>query len=214
MSEVVDGSLIDGYSRRVYSILGREFTGQILYLLRRQPFQSASELARIMSVHIATAQKYLEELRDLKLVSSRNRQEPSRPVEEYYLSFKRLDLTLDTSSFESNAIKEMTKQSDIMVRELADISVAYEVDHKNERIQRVLFLDKSMRRRVNVSVDLSYVEGKIVWHIPFPSEDVRPIATVLERAGLNHLEEDEIMGAIHHLRRIGLIEVSCKGGEQ
>ena len=208
MKEPYGDSLIDDSNRRLYTALGREFTGRVLSSLIRQPFQTASELARELSIHIATAQKYLEELRGLGLVSSRLRKAPTRHVDEYYLTFKRLELTLDTGDAESTRRDGAAALSSLMVKESANQSVAFDVDHKEKRVTRALFLGGGARKSVSGSLELSDIEGRMLWHMPFPSEEARPVSDILGQAGLANLDRDAALVAVHHLRRVGLIEIS------
>lgn len=75
--------------------LGKELTGQIIGILMLEPYLSASEIAGRIGIHIATAQKYLMEMKQAGIVRSRRRVSPTRPTEEYWLGSERLTIEVD-----------------------------------------------------------------------------------------------------------------------
>jgi len=75
--------------------LGKELTGQIMGILMLEPYLSASEIAGRIGIHIATAQKYLMEMKQAGIVRSRRRISPTRPTEEYWLFSERLTIEVD-----------------------------------------------------------------------------------------------------------------------
>ena len=73
---------IDASIKRLAAVIGKEMTGQILATLYTHPFMSASDIARMHGIHIATAQKYLKEMKECGLVQTRLRRSATRPTEE------------------------------------------------------------------------------------------------------------------------------------
>lgn len=78
-------------------ILGKEHSLDVMMNLHQHGWQTASEVARDLDIHIATAVKYLSELHELGLVNRRVRRARTRKAFEYQCEkeFIRIEFKLD-----------------------------------------------------------------------------------------------------------------------
>ncbi|UCF08439.1 MAG: helix-turn-helix transcriptional regulator [Thermoplasmata archaeon] len=69
--------------RRLLFVLGKEHCLDVLINVHKKDWQTASEVARDLNIHIATAVKYLTELHELGLVNRRVKRGKTREAFEY-----------------------------------------------------------------------------------------------------------------------------------
>ena len=117
--------------KRLAMVLGREMTGKILASLYKTPYQSASDIARIFNIHIATAQKYLVEMRECGLLNSRFRRNSNRPTEEYWLAKNRVDIEIDLESMQQLTEMEL-KAANTYIRQRNSDHVAFDTNRSNQ----------------------------------------------------------------------------------
>ncbi len=84
--------------RSAARVLGKKEATDILQLLSRRAWVKASEAARELGIHTATAVKYLSSLAELGYVRTRKAKGKTREVVEYRLSSKTITLSVDLDS--------------------------------------------------------------------------------------------------------------------
>ena len=176
-----------GIPEGLLDILGKEHTLTILTHLYQEPHSTASEVAGVLGIHIATAQKYLEASEKAGILVSRDRPSKPRTAKEYSLVSPRISIEIDIEAL-AGAVEGAgggtPDLGEIMVREKARSDVAYEWDDAGQRITAILFFRKGMRRRMERKVVLSQEEGRFLWNVPFQSESFRSVAEIMKNAGL------------------------------
>ncbi|UCH89887.1 MAG: hypothetical protein JSV49_04385 [Thermoplasmata archaeon] len=186
------------------AILGKEHTLPILEELFIQPWSTASEIASELSIHIATAVKYLDHLTSLNILESRVRKTKARNAMEYNLRNPNIILNLDISSIveeKAEAAYEQAKR--IQVKENVKVSKNYEWDEDNQRIIRINVLKSGQKRRrveVQRSIVLTELEGKFFWNLPYASEAPKSVIEVCTKSGIT--EKKDILKIVEFIRML------------
>lgn len=95
--------------RRLLFVLGKEHCLDVMVNVYKNGWQTASEVARDLNIHIATAVKYLSELHELDLVNRRVKKGKTREAFEYQLKNPKVKIELDISSLMSKDIQANNK---------------------------------------------------------------------------------------------------------
>lgn len=85
-------------------VLGKEHCLDVMINVYKNNWRTASEVARDLKLHIATAVKYLSELYSLKLVNRRIRKGKTREAFEYQLKSPRVKIEFDVASLPSKNV--------------------------------------------------------------------------------------------------------------
>ena len=195
-------------ARGLIEALAREYSVEILQELHARGWSSASELAREMGIHIATAMRKLAELETLGLLEKRSRL--GADVMEYRLAIPRIEIVLDFEADAKAASRDAWRQAErIFVKEHPDRKVVLESDDRARRVRRILFL-KVLRRRTEArTLELAEAEGAFLWHIPFASEPARSVAELCRRGGIeNPLQVSRILEFVTEMERMGVVDVA------
>lgn len=195
-------------ARGLIEALAREYSVEILQELHARGWSSASELAREMGIHIATAMRKLAELETLGLLEKRSRL--GADVMEYRLAIPRIEIVLDFEADAKAASRDAWRQAErIFVKEHPDRKVVLESDDRARRVRRILFL-KVLRRRTEArTLELAEAEGAFLWHIPFASEPARSVAELCRRGGIeNALQVSRILEFVTEMERMGVVDVA------
>lgn len=85
-------------------VLGKEHCLDVMINVYKNNWRTASEVARDLKLHIATAVKYLSELYGLSLVNRRIRKGKTREAFEYQLKSPRVKIEFDVASLPSKNV--------------------------------------------------------------------------------------------------------------
>lgn len=195
-------------ARDLVAALAREYSIELLQELHARGWSSASEVARDMGMHVATAMRKLGELQSLGLLEKRTR--TGTDVVEYRLPNARVEIVLDLASAATSSAKDAWSRADrILVKEKPNRKILLESDEKSRRVRRILFL-KVLRRRTEArTLELAETEGTFLWHLPFASEPARSVADICRRGGVeNPLHVARILEFVREMDRLGVIEVA------
>ncbi len=125
--------------KRLTKVLSKVETGKILALLKEVPYRTASELSEELDIHIATAQKYLKELKECGIIDSRMRTTSPRPAEEFRVITENITINLDLSKLTDSEIERAAATT--FVRGRGDLPVALELDPSSKRVTEIIMLD-------------------------------------------------------------------------
>ena len=81
--------------RRMLFVLGKEHCLDVMISLNKNGWQTASQVAKDLDIHIATAVKYLSELHELGLLKRRLKKTKTRGAFEYKLGDAKVNIELD-----------------------------------------------------------------------------------------------------------------------
>lgn len=196
----------------VASILGKEHSIAILEELFISPWSSASEIAQELSIHIATAVKYLEEFRAGKIVEARVRKTKAREAQEYKITNPDINLNLNISqSVSEKADLAFEQAKKCLVKENVNKKSNYEWNEEQQKILRINILrEGSIGRRVEVekSIILTDLEGRFFWNLPYASEKPKQVTEICKRSGIDKKTDImKIMEFIKMLQNDKVLEV-------
>lgn len=90
--------------RRMLFVLGKEHCLDVMINLNKNGWQTASEVARDLNIHIATAVKYLSELFELELVDRRVKRGKTRKAFEYKMRDPKVRIEFDLSALRAKPL--------------------------------------------------------------------------------------------------------------
>jgi len=173
----------------ILGILGKELTIPIFENLYMKGWMTASEIARELSVHISTAQTYLESMTKKKLLKQRLRH-TRRNLVEYSLKNPLIDVKIDVKTIISKKVEIARKKAQIMfIKEKTADLISYEWDEDNRKILRINIMKKSKslnRLRIAKAIQLTDVEGRFLWFIPHPTENPKNVIQIAQDAEITH----------------------------
>ncbi len=195
-------------ARGVIEALAREYSIELLRELHARGWSSASELAREMGIHVATAMRKLAELESLGLLEKRLR--PDADVTEYRLVRPRVEIVLDFDAEAKTAARDAWREAErILVKEHPNRKVLLESDDQARRVRRILFLTVLRRRTEAKAMELAEAEGAFLWHLPFASEPARSVADVCRKGGIEGaLQVSRILAFVSEMERLGVVDVA------
>jgi len=194
-------------TRGLIEALAREYSIELLQELHARGWSSASELAREMGIHVATTMRKLAELETLGLLEKRSRTDSD--VIEYRLAKPRVEIVLDFDADEKATARDAWRRAErVLVKEHPNRKVFLESDDQVRRVRRILFL-KVLRRRTEArTVELSELEGRFLWALPYASEAGRSVAEICRRAEIESpLQLSRVLEFVKELERLGILEV-------
>ncbi len=195
-------------ARGVIEALAREYSIELLRELHARGWSSASELAREMGIHVATAMRKLAELESLGLLEKRPRSDAD--VTEYRLARPRIDIVLDFDAEAKATSRDAWREAErILVKEHPNRKVLLESDDQARRVRRILFLTVLRRRTEARAMQLAEAEGAFLWHLPFASEPARSVADVCRKGGIQSaLQVSRILAFVAEMERLGVVDVA------
>ena len=202
--------IISDKIKRLSNLIGKEYTGKILNILFQNPYKSASEVAKILNIHIATAQSYLEELEKFNIISFRTHKVGTRPYKEYFPIKSQIKIEIDLNKASEINIKNRQYFEKRLIREKKDLNVLYDIKQNESKIIKVYIHDDSERKRIKYSLDLNDIEGKFMWFIPFPSENPCSILDICKKAEINEYNLKHIKDFVEKLYDHNLIDIVIK----
>ena len=195
-------------ARGVIEALAREYSIELLRELHARGWSSASELAREMGIHVATAMRKLAELESLGLLEKRPRSDAD--VTEYQLARPRVEIILDFEAEAKASARNAWHEAErILVKEHPNRKVLLESDDQARRVRRILFLTVLRRRTEAKAMELAEAEGAFLWHLPFASEPARSVADVCRKGGIESaLQVSRILAFVSEMERLGVVDVA------
>jgi len=191
----------------VATVLSREYTLEILRELYARGHRTASEVARELGIHVATAMRTLAEMESAGFVVRRDR--PGTNLEEYALTSPRFEILLDLEAEARAAATGATSRAaKTFVREKPNRKVIAEADEEAGRIVRLVFVKGPRWRSAVETLALSEDEGRFLFQIPFASARAGSVAEVCRKAGIREpLRVARILEFVEEAERFGILEV-------
>ena len=191
-------------TKRLAAVLGKDLTGRILGVLIMESHLSASEIAGKLNIHIATAQKYLLEMKDAGLVDCRTRRSPTRPTEEYWLTKDKVRIEVDLKPQKSTSDMEKIANS-IIIQLKEDANVAFDTDDNRKTVSEILVLKQEDKASISKRIKLNNVEGRFAWQLAASKRPTHSVLDVVEMANLNKSNLPQILKLVDKLSDIGYV---------
>jgi len=189
---------------RLGAILAKDYAEDFFKLLANYQDISASEAASRLSLHIQTAQDFLENLADLGIVRKTEVFEKKRPYYRYNLIQHQISIEVDLSEYES---QNPSEGLELLVREKKDNRANFTVARNGDSFSSVTIWEGEGRERAEHKISLTTPQGKFLFHLPFPQARPLSLSAIMEKAGLESAYAAEIQDIVSELIRRGVIEV-------
>jgi len=186
------------------AILSKDYAKDFFKLLVNYQNISASEAASRLSLHIRTAQDFLESLTELKITNKTEVFEKKRPYFRYTLVQTNLKMDLDLSIFEKENPGEGLSR---LIREKKENGANFAVARTGDCFSTVAVWEGEGRERQEHKISLTTPQGKFLFHLPFPQARPMTIADIMEKAVIEEDYSKEIQDIVDELIRLDVIEV-------
>ena len=189
---------------RIGAIIAKDYSEDLFKLLVNYQDISASEAASRLSLHIRTAQDFLDNLADLEIVKKTEVFEKKRPYFRYNLAKTKLNISVDLSVYKKENPGEGLSR---LVREKAENDANFTLARAGDEFSSVTIWEGTGRERQEKKISLTSPQGKFLFHLPFPKSRPSSIAAILEKANLGDEYAGEIQNIVDELIRLEVIEV-------
>lgn len=189
---------------RLGALLAKDYSKDLFKLLVNYQDISASEAASRLSLHIRTAQDFLDNLADLEIANKTEVFEKKRPYFRYNLAKTKLVISLDLSVYKKENPDEGLSR---LVRERADSGVNFSLARSGDEFSSVTIWEGEGRERQEHKISLTSPQGKFLFHLPFPKSKPLSIADILEKSGVGEEYTLEVQDIVDELIRQEVIEV-------
>jgi predicted transcriptional regulator len=189
---------------RLSAYLSKDYAEDFFKLLVNYQDISASEAASRLSLHIRTAQDFLDGLTALDIVNKTEVHEKKRPYYRYNLTTKKITLEVDLNEFAKENPGEGLAR---LVREKKDGGANFKVARSGNYFSSVTIWEGDGREREVYDISLTTPQGKFLFHLPFPQARPLAIADVMENAGVEMDYSTEIQDIVDELVSRGVIEI-------
>jgi predicted transcriptional regulator len=178
--------------RRMLFVLGKEHCLDVMINLNKNGWQTASEVARDLNIHIATAVKYLSELYELDLVDRRVKRGKTRKAFEYVIRDPKVRIEFDLSNLRARPVAPGE-------RPLVLFSILFTILMKSRKV-----VGQSVDNYVDDKFQsLENIEKNLVWDCLRFDGDLEDAKNFFERnlnsLGLDEQKSEEVIGILRDL---------------
>ncbi len=196
-------------AQRLAALLAKEYARDFFRLLVMYRDISASEAAARLSLHVKTAQDFLEGLEASGIVSKREAAEKKRPYFRFSLKERKVNFSIDLDSLYDSGHE--SARWNWRIRERRDSGALFK-EGRDNRISAVHVYEGKGRSRVERRLSLTECQGRFLFHLPFPTEDPLSVTEITARAGIPRDCLPEIGDLIDMLQAHGVIVVEKTEG--
>jgi len=186
-------------------LLSRDYAEGFFRLIVVYHSISASEAASRLGLHIKTAQDFLESLTELGVLIREEVHENKRPYFRYRLEDPVLGFELNLSRLfgAGNARAWLSR----LVRERKNAPVIFNIVDGHRYISSIVVHTGQGRERRERRVNLTRMQGRFLYHLPFPTAAPMTVADIMEAAGIGGEFRGEIIDLVQFLQDHGVIEM-------
>ncbi len=195
-------------AQRLAALVAKEYARDFFRLLVMYRDISASEAAARLSLHVKTAQDFLEGLEAAGIVSKREAAEKKRPYFRFSLKEQKIHITIDLDSLYDSGHE--SERWNWRIRERRDSGALFK-EGRDNRISAVHVYAGKGRSRVERRLSLTECQGRFLFHLPFPTEDFLSVSEIVTKAGVIQDCLPEIVDLIDFLHAHGVIVVEKSG---
>jgi len=189
---------------QISAYLAKDYAEDFFKLLVNYKDISASEAASRLSLHIRTAQDFLEGLTTLGIVDKTEVHEKKRPYFRYNLLTNRIKIEVDLTEFAKENPGEGLAR---LVREVKNDGANFTVARSGDSFSSITVWEGDGRDREVKNISLTTPQGKFLFHLPFPQARPLTIADIMEKARVKLDYSTEIQDIVDELVRLGVIEL-------
>jgi hypothetical protein len=189
---------------RLGAILAKDYSEDLFKLLVNYQDISASEAASRLSLHIRTAQDFLDNLAELGITNKTEVFEKKRPYYRYNLAKSNININVDLTAYKDENPGEGLSR---LVRERAENGANFTLARAGNEFSNVTIWEGTGRERQERKISLTSPQGKFLFHLPFPKSRPLSIGDIMEKASLEEEYISEIQNIVDELIRLEVIEV-------
>jgi predicted transcriptional regulator len=184
--------------------LSKDYAEDFFKLLVNYQDISASEAASRLSLHIRTAQDFLEGLTTLEIVNKTEVHEKKRPYYRYNLITQKINIDVDLTELAKENPGEGLAR---LIREVKNDGANFTVARSGDSFSSITVWEGDGRDRKVKNISLTTPQGYFLFHLPFPQARPLAIADIMEKAGVEPDYSTEIQDIVDELVRLGVIEI-------
>jgi len=185
------------------SYVSKDYAEDFFKLLVNYQNISASEAASRLSLHIRTAQDFLEGLAVLEIVTKEEVHEKKRPYFRYTLNTDKITFEVDLSTFEKENPGEGLSR---LIRERQNSRSNFTIARSGDYFSAITIWEGEGREQKERKISLTTPQGMFLFHLPFPQSKPLTIAEVMAKAGVVADYSNEIQNIVEELAEMGVIE--------
>lgn len=190
---------------RLSALLSKSFAADFFRLLLAYSSISASEAASRLNLHIKTAQDFLEGLEKQGVLSRREVFEKKRPYYRYTLEREILRIEFDLNRLRDSGSR-LHNFDEFLIREKKNAGAVFKTSPKTGALTSITFYTGRGRARTERRIQLTESQGRFLFHLPFPTEGMRSVRSILDRSETDAAFEAEVMDMVRFLIRHDIIE--------
>ncbi|MHC4707444.1 MAG: helix-turn-helix domain-containing protein [Planctomycetota bacterium] len=187
------------------NLLARDYAESAMELLVNYRSLSASEVASRLSLHIRTAQDFLDGLAGLGLVDKEEVFENKRPYFRYTLTSDRITMDIDLSKLRRTSEDQHAERA---IREKAESGARFVTARSGQSISAVIIWTGRGRDRKERRINLTDPQGRFLFQLPFPDAPPQTLSEIMSGASVTHEYRSEILDLIELLEREDVIETT------
>jgi predicted transcriptional regulator len=185
------------------SLLAKDYAEDFFKLLVNYQDISASEAASRLSLHIRTAQDFLDGLTEAGLLTKKEVHEKKRPYFRYTLNTQKISFEVDLNEF---AKEDPGEGLNRLIRETAHSRSNFAIARSGDHFSAITIWEGEGREQKERKISLTTPQGKFLFHLPFPQSRPQTIADVMEKAEIETEYSSEIQNIVDELANMGVIE--------
>ncbi len=189
------------------SYISKEYAEEFFKLIVSYNSISASEAASRIGLHIKTAQDFLEGLTELGVLKKEEVYEKKRPYFRYLLEKPRIEFDIDLSYLFGKKQSGAKLQKRIKERKNAD--VLFTIVGSNQFISNIVIRVGEGREKKEKRINLTQMQGRFLYHLPFPSAPPSSIKEIMDKAALEASYTNEIIDIVELLENHQVIEYTA-----
>lgn len=189
---------------RYATVLSKSYAKEVFALLVNYQAISASEVATRLNLHINTAQDFLESMESLGIVSKEEVLEKKRPYYRYMLIQPRITLDIDLMQVKQ---KPAPDNLSVRIREHKNVRARFTVARSDKYITSVTIWSGSGRDREERKVKLTTLQGRFLYHLPFPKTEPLSVTEIMQKANIEQEHANEILDLVQFLMAHSVIEM-------
>ena len=195
---------MDFHTASKYAVLlAKDYAEDIFALLVNYQAISASEVATRLDLHIKTAQDFLEGLAQLGVLAKEEILEGKRPYFRYVLQQERILIDIDLGQVRHHPTHNSLSR---LIREKENAGARFSLARSGDFITSVTIWSGNGRQRQERKIKLTTLQGRFLYHLPFPKAAPLSIAGIMQKAGIAEDGASEISDLVQILEKYEVIE--------
>lgn len=184
--------------------ISKNYAEEIFRLLTNYKDISASETASRLSLHIQTAQDFLEALVSLGILEKKEVYEKKRPYFRYSLKKTEIVINIDLASLLKK--KQPEGKLNKKIRESKNAGARFTTARYDPYFSSIVIWIGEGRERKERKINLTIPQGKFLYHLPFPTAEFLTISEIMQKAGVDEAYSPEILDIVELLEKYGVIK--------